>query len=745
MTAIDALLRLSGETLPADAHPVAYQAEEALSELFRADVEVWTHDLAFDLGSCLKKPLLLEIVNERAESRYFHGVVTEVELLDADEEDRLRFRVRLEPALQALRHRVNSRIFQDKPIIAIARTIFEEAGFADHVEWQTFAEYAPRDYTVQYRETELAFVSRLFEDEGIFYFFKHSPDGHKMVVTDDTSVFNQAEGAEVVTFTLAPGILDVAAQPLKALSRRRTLRSTHVVVRDYDFEKPQQDPTGEAEAKDNWPMEVYEWPGGFVKGADGKRKADARLRSRRRDADVIRGASEAVGLRPGIPFEVHGAQEDYCNGEFVVTRLSSRGEQYPDASTKNFICHNQFDAIPANAPWAPPRKTPRPRIHGVQTAVVQGPVHDPESIHTDKYGRIKVRFHWDRVGQHDDKATCWLRVTQQQLSGSMILPRVDWEVAVAFYDGDPDRPFALGRVYNGEQPVPYALPGASATGTMKSMSSPGGAGHNEIKLSDSAGSMGFGIHAEKDLNIAIGHDKSEKVGVDEAHTVGVNMSRSVGSNQTIKVGGNQTLNVGAVASQKISGAQSISVGGNESDSSTSNLIENIGGARSYTVGANYTCINNSITVEAKSGITRTVSAVHLNASASAISDNIGGSFTETIGAVSLQLVKGTAAESVGASKTQTNAAASVHIIGGKLQYQALMTTYLVGGVHYQKVAGDYTVKAPMITLLGATGTFKGGGSEVKLGGGPIVLKGSKLAIKAATIVKMGASLKIGPG
>lgn len=745
MTATDALLRLSGETLPADAHPVAYHAVEALSELFRVDVEVWTSDLEFDFAATMKKPLLLEIVDERAQSRFFHGVVTEAELLDADEGDRIRVRLRLEPALQALRHRINSRIFQEKPILAIARTIFEEAGFGEHVEWQTFAEYQPRDYTVQYRETELAFVSRLFEDEGIFYFFKHTPDGHKMVVTDDTSLFNQAEDADVVKFTLAHGIDVLGGQPIKSIRRKRTLRTTHVTLRDYDFEKPQQDPTGESEAKDNWPMEVYEWPGGFVKGADGKRKADARLRSRRRDADVVRGTTESVGLRPGVPFEVHGAQEDYCNGTFVVTRLQSRGVQYPGGGASNFICRNEFEAIPADAPWAPPRITPRPRIHGVQTAVVQGPVHDPESIHTDKYGRIKVRFHWDRVGQNDDKATCWLRTTQQHLSGSMILPRVDWEVAVGFYDGDPDRPFAFGRIYNGEQPVPYALPGASATGSMKSMSSPGGAGHNEIKLSDSAGSMGFGIHAEKDLNINIGHDRSEKIGVDETHTVGVNMKRDVGSNQTIEVSGNQSVNVGSVQSQKISGAQSTSVGGNETASSTSNFIENIGAAREYSVGGNYTCINNSITVEATAGMERTVSALHLNATASAISDNIGASFTENVGAVKVQLVKGTAAESTAAAKTQTTSAASVHIIGGKMQNSALMATYLVGGLHYQKVGGDYTVKAPMITLLGAVGMFKGGGGELKLGGGPITIKGSKLAIKAATVIKMGTSLKMGSG
>ncbi|MGZ5968114.1 MAG: type VI secretion system Vgr family protein, partial [Polyangiales bacterium] len=501
------------------------------------------------------------------------------------------------------------------------------------------------------------------------------------------------------------------------------------------------------EAKDAVPVQYYEYPGGFIEGKEGSRRALARMRSLRGDADVARGKSRAIGLRVGVPFVVEGADQEYCNGEYIISSLVSRGEQLPESpdSPENYAHKNEFEAIPAGAAWGPPRKARRPRIRGIQTAIVTGTESDPETIHTDEHARIKVHFHWDRLGKFDDHASCWLRTTQLHTGGSVILPRLGWEVAVAFFDGDPDRPFVLGRLYNGEHQPPYALPGANASGAIKSMSSPGGAGHNEIKMSDTAGSQGFGISAQKDLNIAIGHDKTEKVGVDEKHQVTVNLKRTVGSNESTTVSGNQALTVGSNHSQKIAGSQSITVGANETANSTHDYVENAGSSRTYTVGANFTSISNGFTLEAKSGMTRTVSAAHIVMSPSAIMDNVGGPLTETVGAVKLIVAKGTIAESTAAMKTQTIAAAEVHLVNGKFQSAAKLVTEMVGGIHYQDVAGDYTVKAPMITLMGAVGAFRGGGSDFKLGGGPITIKGSKIAIKAATVIKMGTSLKMGSG
>lgn len=746
MSAVNAIFALTGDTVPADATVTAYDAYEALSQLFTVDVEFWTADADFEIETMMRQPLLLDVVDEKAESRYFHGVVTEAELVDADEEDRFRYRVRLGPFLDALRHRESSRIFQELTPVHVIRKVLEGAGIpAEKVEWKLYNDYLPREYIVQYRESELNFVHRLMEDEGLFYFFQHTPEGHKMIVSDDAEAFAEGENGHV-TFTLAADVLSIlGALPIKEFSRTRRARTTSVALRDFDFEKPPTFPEGDQDAADTAPLPYYEYPGGFIKSAEGKRRALARMRSLRRDADTCSGKSEAIHLRLGEPFVVENAEQEYCNGSYVITSLRTRGIQTPGADINNFACRNEFEGIPEGAAWAPPRTARRPRIRGVQTAMVMGPTLDEETIHCDKYGRIKVHFFWDREGPNTDKATCWMRVTQLHTGGSVITPRVGWEVAVAFTDGDPDRPFILGRLYNAERSPPYSLPGASASGSLKSASSPGGAGANEIKMSDSGGSQGFGITAQKDLNISIGHDKTEKIGVDEAVTVTVNMKRNVGSNENLQVGANQDLTVGANMEEKIGGNQSITVGANEISNSTSNFVESIDGDRTFTVGANYTCINNSFTVSVTKAITRTVGAVQLMASPYPILENVGGAYTETIGAAKVQLVQGTVAESVGAMKTQTTAAASIHLIKGKLQVGAPMISILVGGIHYQKVAGDYTVKAPMITLLGATGAFKGGSSELKLGGGPILAKGSKISIKAATIIKMGASLKMGSG
>lgn len=743
MSALNAFFTLSGETVPPDATVTRYEAFEALSELFWTDVEFWTSDLSFEIETMMRQPALLDIVDETGTSRFFHGIVGEAEFVDADEA-RLRFRVRLVPFLDALAHRETSRIFQDKTPVHVVRQVFEDAGIpAEKVEWLLYNDYLPREYCVQYRESDLNFVHRLFEDEGLFYFFKHTPEGHVMVVADDAEAFS---GDDPVTFTMSQGLgIIPTAQPIKAFSRTRALRTTGVLLRDYDFEKPQTKPLAEQAAEDALTLAYYEYPAGFIKAAVGKRRALARMRALRRDADTVSGKSRAIGLRVGTEFIIEGCEQEYCNGAFVVTSLRSVGQQNPGQDTENFACNNEFDGIPEGGAWAPPRRAHRPRIRGVQTAIVQGPTADEETIHCDKYGRIKVRFMWDRVGANDDKATCWMRVTQLNTGGSVITPRIGWEVAIGFFEGDPDAPFILGRLYNAERTPPYALPGASASGSLKSSSSPGGAGFNEIKMSDTGGSQGFGITAQKDLNINVGNDKTEKVGVNEEVAVTVNMKRTVGSNESLEVGANQDFTAGANLEEKITGGQTIDVGGNETANATSNFIEKITGDRSYSTGGNFMGINNSLTVDAKGSITRDVGAVQLYASPIAILENVGGNYTETIGAAKVLIAKGTVAESIGAMKTQQTAAAEIHVVSGSIQIQAPMVSNMVGGIHYQDVKGDYTVKAPMITLLGATGTFKGGSSELKLGGGPILLKGSKIAIKGATVIKMGASLKMGSG
>jgi type VI secretion system secreted protein VgrG len=741
VAASNGFIDLRGPDLPPDVAVIRYEVREAISRPFEIDVELSTEDAGFVAASALRKSALLTLVDARGAQRLFHGVIDRF-AFDYLTGTRFHFRLRLRPALAALAHRENCRIFQGQSIVAVVQTVLAEAG-VEKVELQLTGTYEPRDFVVQYRESELDFVHRLLEEEGIFYFFRHHEDGHTLVLADDPGAFAPADDAPAVRFAMGQGL---GGEPLSVFSRTRALRTSDVLLRDYDFEKPQKAPAAALPAKEVWPLSFYEYPGGFTSGSAGAQRARARISERRRDADTVRGESRAIGLRCGVPFTVDGAAQDCLNGEFVVTELHTSGEQTRESGGPNQVCRNEFSGILKGAPFAPARTTRKPRIRGIQTATVMGPSSDEQAIHVDRYGRVKVRFHWDRVNQQNDTASCWLRVSQLAMGGSMILPRVSWEVSVAFFNGDPDQPFVLGRVYNAEKAPPYPLPASQTSGAIKSMSSPGGGGHNEINLGDSGGSQGWSMHAAKDLNISVGNNKKETVAADETHNVTVNMTVEIGANEKVSVGSNQSIDVGSILSNKIGGAQAINVGGNETSNATANYIEHIGADRSYSVGGNMTVISNSVKTTVDGSITRTAGTADVLASVASITESFGGSYDETVGAVKVELMKGTSSEAVTGDKNLTSTAAELHLVSGNVDNASEgSVTHLVGGLHYAKVAGDYTVKAPIIALIGAIGEFKGGGSSLKLGGGPVVLTGSEIKIETALLVKFGASLKMGAG
>ncbi len=742
MAANTALIEIGGDALPEDALVIRYDAREAISRPYEVMVEFAVpRDVAFDMDSLLRTSAALNVVDDDGGSRTYHGVVDHVEYFGFTGTDH-HFRARLRPSIAALAHRENHKIWQDENAVDVLKQIFDEAGCGDNVEIKLHHTHEPRPYIVQYGESELDFMHRLLEDEGMFYFFRHTPEGHTLVLADDVKSFVPRDDAPEVSFALSQGFDGV---PLSSFRRTAAMRTTKVHLRDYDFEKPKTTPDAEQTAPGEVPLGFYDYPGGFVTGADGAIRATSRLRARRRDRDVVRGHARAIGLRCGVPFSVAGAAQPWLDGDYVVTALETWGEQTRDTGSDNEVCVHKFEGIPKGQEWMPDRRAPRPRIHGIQTAVVTGASTENQGIHVDKYGRIKVRFYWDRIGQQDETSSCWLRVMQYPTGDTMLLPRIGWEMAVAFHDGDPDRPFAMGRIYNGEKVAPAGLPGAKATGGLKSYSTPGGAGINEIHLGDEGGAMGWTMNAQKDLNITILHDKVETIDVDSSHDVKTNVATTVGNNETLSVGADQSETVGSVRSQKVGGNQTIEVGGNETNNATHNMLDTVAGDRTYKVGANMITINNTAMQTVAGNVSRNVGAVQLTTSIKAISDKIGGNYSENVAAIKAEAVLGTSSETVGGNKNATSVAAELHVLGGNYDLEGSATvTYLVGGVHYQKIDGDLSVKGSLVTLLGATGDFKGGKGNLKLGGGPVVAKGSTIAAKATGInIKLGASLKMG--
>lgn len=729
---------LHAEALPGDARVVRFVAREALSQPFEVEVDFDTRDAGFDAEALLFSRVALTANDASGGARVFDGIVEEAGYV-ALHGDALRFRLRLLPQIGALAHRVDSRIFQGMSVVEVVRAVLDEAGFGERVEYRLVGDYEAREMIVQYAESDLAFVSRLCEDEGIYYFFEHDDEGHTLVFGDHDAGFTDPERPVVLSRGQAGG-----GRALVALERVARLRASHVHLRDFDLRQPAVPP--EAVAPDpNAPVPLghYEYAGAaFSTAKVAQRRASARLAALRSDADRVVGEAVAVGLLPGHRVHFDGFPEGAIPPVCTVVSVTTTGEQASErASGEAEASRVRFECIAEGRGYAPPQRTPRPRIRGYQVATVTGPTEVPESIHCDDLGRIKIRFPWDRSGLTDDRSSAWVRVSQLMLGGAMILPRVGWEVVVSFEQGDPDRPLVLGKVYTAEEQPPAGLPAAAADGSFATRSSPGGAGRNGIVLGDSAGKQGFSVAAQKDMNTGVGANRTVEIGVNESIEVGGNAALSVGASATITVGGNQSMSFGDALQVTVKGAQSVTVGGSETLGSTKDYVQHAGGATSLSVGGTSMTMCNGVRLKATGAATRSVGSALVTLSAGAITDESASS-TESVGAVAVTLAAGKVLESHTGARTQSCSAAEL-VVCSTLKEQGASITKLVGGLHLRKVGGDVMITGSEIALGGAMASFKAGGSSVKLAGGPITIKASSFKFTGATIKKTGATLKEG--
>jgi type VI secretion system secreted protein VgrG len=479
-----------------------------------------------------------------------------------------------------------SRIFQDMDVKAIVSKVLDDHGVtSDRYEWHLTGTYPKREYCVQYQESALAFIQRLLEQEGIYYAWEASDGGPKLVFADDSTAAKNAEGdAGAVSLPLrSRTALHGDDDAIFAIEERRRVTSGKFVLRDFNFEKPLLDLTSTAAGNEHADLEVYDYPGGYFEAADGKRLAQTRLEAEAWTSDVLEIDAECTGISLARKMKIDGSPHN--DGEYFVTAVthdfvdgSAANEEHGAAQASKYLVRATL--VPGATKYRPPVVTPVPVIDGPQTAAIVCPAGSkPEEIHTDKWGRAKVKFHWDLDPEMDDKASCWMRVSQLQTSGSMILPRVDWEVIIEFLEGNPDRPIVTGRLYNGTYMPPYALPEGKTRTAIKTASTPGGDGSNEIRMEDKSGSEELMMHSQYDTNITVANNKTKNVGNNETSNIGVDSSLEVGSNQTIKitkghqigigadqtvsVGANRTVAVNAVAGINVSGDSTTSVGGNQ--------------------------------------------------------------------------------------------------------------------------------------------------------------------------------------
>jgi type VI secretion system secreted protein VgrG len=573
-----ALVHLLGETplflfevagLGEKLEVLRFSGSEGMSSLYEFQLELVCENQDLDFSQVVGKQGLLKLSGELV-PRCVHGIVSRFEQVSEQPRYAI-YRATVVPLVWRLQHRHDCRIFQKLDTPAILKQVFEAAGVpADQVRFALMGNYEPRDYCVQYRESDWAFASRLMEEDGIFYFFEHHEDKHILVIGDKESAFTPIPGLEMLPFRRPTGGV-VQEDHVTHFRRMQEVRPGKASLRDFNYKKPGLPMEASQEAEVDADLEIYDYPGEYQdpgRGSAAKGTTIAKLRLEAWQANRLeaQGGSDCERLMPGRLFTLlEHSREDY-NGRYLLTHVSHEGYQpqvlEEEAPPGELSYSNHFTCIPEKVPFRPTRSTPRPYVKGVQTAVVVGP--SGEEIHVDEWGRVKVQFHWDRQGKQDENSSCWVRVSQLWAGegwGAMFIPRIGQEVIVDFIEGDPDRPLIIGRVYNGSNLVPYELPAHKTKSTIKSNSSMGGNGYNELRFEDEKKREQIFMHAERNMDVHVKNDSFENILHDRHQTIGSSGKNGKVGDQNELVFRDKSLTVHRHSQEHVGGDLKLLVGG----------------------------------------------------------------------------------------------------------------------------------------------------------------------------------------
>jgi type VI secretion system secreted protein VgrG len=483
--------------------------------------------------------------------RQFHGIVRRVQLTSTDERA-VHYRAELVPWLWFLSQSSDCRIFQNQTVPEIVEAIFREFGFLDF-KFRLQGHYERWEYCVQYRETALNFISRLLEQEGIYYYFEHEPRRHTMILVDSLAAHQTLPAAPVLRFhadaAMIPEHTDVTQWKQDC-----EFRPGRYALKDYNFKAPANELAsnlnGAHQLKKADPFELFDFPGEYEDRSGGDGWARIRMEEQEAGMWVAHAACNCVDLQPGFRFDLEDHPQDDQNRNYLLISVAQHAvNDLPHSllggsedRASSYEC--SFTCSPRDVQYRPSRETPKPFVQGAQTAVVTGPEGD--EIWTDQHGRVVVQFHWDRRGQFDRRSSCWIRVSQAWAGpgfGAVCLPRIGQEVIVDFLDGDPDRPIITGRVYNAHRMHPYGLPANQNISGLKS-NTVKGSGYNELLFDDTAGAERVGIHAQKDMNTVVLNDQTLSVGDNRQGQIGNDDSLAVKNDQTTKIGNNMDETIG---------------------------------------------------------------------------------------------------------------------------------------------------------------------------------------------------------
>jgi len=438
-------------------------------------------------------------------------------------------------------------------------------GFEDKLS----GNYTPWDFCVQYRETDFNFVSRLMEQEGIYYYFKHENGKHTLVLADSMNAHQPFPGYDEIYYKQqGGGSSDL--EHIRDWTLNKELFTGKYVHKDFDFENPRKDLSTEPSVINREhaqsDFEIYDYPGEFTKPDDGKDWAKIRIEELQARYHLVHGSGDARGMAAGYTFDLKDLPREDQNQKYLIVSvahsLQIEGYESAGGSSGGDSYHCSFTVLPTSEVFRPARITPKPLIQGPQTAIVVGP--KGEEIHTDEYGRVKLKFHWDRYSKSDEKSSCWIRVSHAWAGkgwGAIYTPRIGQEIIVEFLEGDPDCPIVTGRVYNKEQKTPYPLPDEKTKSTLKSNSSKGGEGFNEIRFEDKAGSEQIFVHGEHNMDVRVKNDTKERIYGNHHHIVGWEKDGSKGGDQREMVYQDKHLKVHRNQIEHIGGDMKLLVGG----------------------------------------------------------------------------------------------------------------------------------------------------------------------------------------
>jgi type VI secretion system secreted protein VgrG len=586
-----------------------FKGTESISRLFRFELDLLSENSSISFPDMVGKNVTISLKQPDGSYRYLNGIISRF-AQHATEEQFTSYSAEMVPWLWFLTRNADCRIFQNKTVPDIITQVFSDLGFNDYTN-SLQGSYDSREYCVQYRESDFNFVSRLMEEYGIFYFFKHQQGKHALVLADASTAHSSCPGQSTVRY------VTISGGPQRDVITRweieQELRTGKYSLEDYNFKTPStslmvNEPTI-CEVGGNSKFEIYDYPGEYQTKGVGESLARVRMQEEEAEHLVAHGTGQCRMFVSGYKFTLEEHPRKDMNTDYVLTEIqhTAMTDAYATSrSPEGESYSNTFTCIPLSVPFRPLRVTPRPTVKGLQPAVVTGP--SGEEIYSDKYGRVKVQFFWDRLGKKNENSSCWIRVSQPWAGknwGAVFLPRIGQEVVVDFLESDPDQPLITGRVYNAEQMPPYKLPDMQTRSTFQSRSSKGGgtSNYNEIRFEDLKGSEQIFVNAEKDMDHRVEHDSREHIGANrhlivngsQLELVGTDKHLHVKGKQNEKIEADKSLQVGGNCMESVTGDHSVnisgdrkeSITGDDSRSVTGNVKEQVAQAVSQQIGMNY--------------------------------------------------------------------------------------------------------------------------------------------------------------